>query len=244
MNESTVSYQIEVCPVCEDALCLRLLGDMSPVLPSLVRGIQDRIIQAFGSAIVDVVASYQSLLIYYYLPSANLYEQRGTIKEIACEVVRQFSWDERSLADRRMVEIPVCYDREFGLDLESMSAATHLSVHEIVEIHSSTDYQVYAVGFTPGFAYLGEVDDRIACKRLDTPRLKIPAGSVGIADRQTGVYPLESPGGWSILGRTPMSLFNAESVSPCILNIGDRVRFLQISPKEFVEMEREVAVLI
>jgi inhibitor of KinA len=127
----------------------------------------------------------------------------------------------------RTVEIPVDFCAEAGLDLDSMSEFHKRSIDEIVEIFLSQTYRVYMLGFLPGFAYMGEVDERIATPRLDSPRTKVPKGSVGIAGRQTGIYPLESPGGWQIIGRTDLEMFDPSKTEPCILSPGDEVRFIR-----------------
>ncbi|CAN5422668.1 5-oxoprolinase subunit PxpB [soil metagenome] len=131
------------------------------------------------------------------------------------------------------VEIPVCYDAVFGIDLPAMSAQKKMPVEEIIQIHASTQYLVYMLGFLPGFAYMGTVDDRIATARLSTPRTHVAAGSVGIAGNQTGIYPLDSPGGWNIIGRTPLLLFNTTKEQPCLLQPGNRIKFVPINKEEF-----------
>lgn len=133
----------------------------------------------------------------------------------------------------RRVEIPTVYGGEFGPDLDFVAANCGLTPDEVVRIHTATDYPVYLMGFTPGFPYLGGMDARIAAPRLPSPRTDVPAGSVGIAGEQTGVYPLESPGGWRIIGRTPLRLFQPERTPPALLSAGDVVRFIPISPEEY-----------
>lgn len=144
---------------------------------------------------------------------------------------------EVSLAVPRTVEIPVCYGGEFGPDLEEVSAMHGLRPGQVVELHSSTCYLVYFLGFVPGFAYLGELPEALVTPRLATPRRNVPAGSVGIAGNQTGVYPVATPGGWRILGRTPTAMFRAEESGLSLLAIGDRVRFVPISPQRFAALK-------
>lgn len=133
----------------------------------------------------------------------------------------------------RRVEIPVCYGGEHGPDLEFVAAHNGLSPEDVVRIHSGEEYLVYMIGFAPGFPYLGGMSERIAAPRRSTPRLHVPAGSVGIAGAQTGVYPLETPGGWQIIGRTPERLFRPEATPPSLLQSGDRVMFMPVTPDEF-----------
>jgi inhibitor of KinA len=139
----------------------------------------------------------------------------------------------QAAADVRQVEIPVCYEGDFAPDLAALAARSGLSVAEAVALHCGRTYRVYMLGFLPGFAYLGMVDERIAAARLARPRPRVEAGSVGIAGIQTGIYPLDSPGGWNIIGRTPLRMFDPERESPVLLRPGDEVRFSPISREEF-----------
>jgi inhibitor of KinA len=136
------------------------------------------------------------------------------------------------------VEIPVCYGGEHGPDLNDVGATHNMTPAQVVELHSSTTYVVYFLGFVPGFAYLGELPKALATPRLPTPRRRVPPGSVGIAGNQTGVYPVATPGGWRLLGRTPISMFRPGSNGLSLLSIGDRVRFSPISPKQFAVLEQ------
>ena len=143
-----------------------------------------------------------------------------------------------SLPEPRQVEIPVCYGGEFGPDLREVSASRGLTPDQAIELHASATYLVYFLGFVPGFAYLGELPEGLIMPRLAAPRRKVPAGSVGIAGSQTGVYPFATPGGWRLLGRTPLRLFQPDRAELSLLSIGDRVRFAPISLEQFAELER------
>ena len=138
--------------------------------------------------------------------------------------------------ESRLVEIPVCYDPEFGIDLAFVSEHCGLPPDEVIRIHAATTYRVYLIGFTPGFPYLGQVPSQISAPRRSTPRLSVPAGTVGIAGPQTGIYPVESPGGWQLIGRTPVTLFDPGQSPPALLRIGDRVRFHPVARAEFEEL--------
>ena len=131
------------------------------------------------------------------------------------------------------IEIPVCYHDSLGIDLIKIAEQKNLSIDEIIRMHTSTAYTVYMLGFLPGFAYMGTVDERIATPRLNTPRTNVKAGSVGIAGNQTGIYPLDSPGGWNIIGQTPLKMFDAKKEAPCLLKPGDIIKFVSISIEEF-----------
>jgi len=138
----------------------------------------------------------------------------------------------------RIIEIPVCYDREFGPDLEDVADDRSLTPQEVISIHSAHEYTAYFLGFAPGFAYLGELPAELEVPRLPVPRRMVPRGSVAIAGRQTAVYPSSTPGGWRILGRTPLAMFTAERESMSLLKMGDHVRFVPISREEFDKVER------
>jgi KipI family sensor histidine kinase inhibitor len=146
--------------------------------------------------------------------------------------------DHVRLPHPREVQIPVCYGGEYGPDLVDVSAMHGISPERVIELHSSATYLVYFLGFIPGFAYLGELPEALVTPRLATPRRSVPPGSVGIAGNQTGVYPFATPGGWRLLGRTPISIFRPDRNELSLLSIGDRVRFTPISREQFASLER------
>jgi len=142
-----------------------------------------------------------------------------------------------NLPEPRQVEVPVCYGGEFGPDLDEVAALHKVTAEQLIELHTATTYLVYFLGFVPGFAYLGKLHEALVTPRLAMPRKKVPAGSVGIAGSQTGVYPFETPGGWRLLGRTPIAMFSARREGSSLLSIGDRVRFVPISRQQFDVLE-------
>jgi KipI family sensor histidine kinase inhibitor len=142
-----------------------------------------------------------------------------------------------ALPEPRIVEIPVCYGGEFGPDLKDVAELHGMTTERAIELHAAATYLVYFLGFVPGFAYLGEVAEELVTPRLATPRRSVPAGSVGIAGRQTGVYPVATPGGWRLLGRTPLAMFRPERAEMSLLAIGDRVRFVPISREQSTKLE-------
>jgi inhibitor of KinA len=146
-----------------------------------------------------------------------------------------------TLPEPRLVEIPVCYGGEFGPDLEEVAELHGITADRAIELHASTLYIVYFLGFAPGFAYLGELPEALVTPRLATPRRSVSAGSVGIAGSQTGVYPISTPGGWRLLGRTPVGMFRPERAEMSLLSIGDHVRFVPISPEQFRKAKVENA---
>jgi inhibitor of KinA len=139
--------------------------------------------------------------------------------------------------DGELVEIPVCYGGEFGPDLEGVAASGGLAAEEVVRLHAAGEYRVHLVGFVPGFPYLGGLDARLHTPRRESPRTAVPAGSVGIGGEHTGIYPVESPGGWQLIGRTPLRLFDAHRERPALLRAGDRVRFRAVDADAFRALE-------
>lgn len=139
-----------------------------------------------------------------------------------------------------LYKIPVCYEDEFSPDMENVERHTGLKREEIISIHSSTDYLIYMLGFLPGFAYLGEMDKRLITPRLETPRVEIEKGSVGIGGEQTGIYPVASPGGWQIIGKTPVNVYDKSKESPILYRAGDYIRFVPVSKEEYFEIDKKV----
>nr|WP_048055415.1 5-oxoprolinase subunit PxpB [Pyrococcus sp. NA2] len=181
--------------------------------------------------LIEVVPAYSSLLVVYDPLKVSYREVRNKISSMLVQATEKIKG--------KKVEIPVAYGGEFGPDIEFVAKYNGLTVDEVIEIHSKPLYRVYFLGFLPGFAYLGGMDERIATPRLEKPRVKVPAGSVGIAGKQTGWYAIESPGGWRIIGRTPLRTFNPERVPPSIVLPGDYVKFIPIGEDEFWEIYRE-----
>lgn len=176
--------------------------------------------QATHPEIVDLVPAYSSLLVTFDPQHISL----AAIREFLHNALR--SPQVQTAAESRLVEIPVRYGGEFGPDLPFIAEKSGLDEAKVVEFHASVIYRVYLIGFAPGFAYLGSVPELIAAPRLSTPRTRVPAGSIGIAGRQTGIYPMESPGGWRLIGRTGERLFDPYAYPPSLLRPGDRVRFV------------------
>jgi inhibitor of KinA len=181
-----------------------------------------------------LVPTYRSLLIRYD-PLKTTYEQLVfQIKDL------EETLDKSSLeTEGQKIIVPVVYGGEYGPDLAYVAKYHELTEQHVVKSHSSREYRVYMIGFVAGFPYLGEVVDEIATPRLETPRLKVPTGSVGIAEKQTGIYPCEAPGGWQIIGRTPLVLFNPMQQPPTPLKAGDTVSFKAISENEFKRIEEQ-----
>ncbi len=188
---------------------------------------------------IETVPAYSSLSVYYDImklkkkvpPQQTVYEwMRQQLEERLQQPVQQNQIKER------LLHIPVCYDEEFAGDIQHLASTKNISVDEVIQIHTAKQYKVYMLGFMPGFAYMGELDEKIAMARKPQP-VKIAAGSVGIAGKQTGIYPLASPGGWQIIGKTPLKLFDVEMEEPTLLRAGDRVQFYSITTNDFFEIQ-------
>lgn len=185
--------------------------------------------------ITEIIPSYTSIMVSYDFLNVN---HKQICKEID-EVLDHADEFSNEIATRS-VSIPVYYGSEVGLDLEELSKMKNRSVEEIISLHVNKEYFVYAIGFSPGFPYMGEVDPVLATPRLANPRAKVPKGSVGIADNQTAIYPQLSPGGWQILGRTPLEMFDTSYDGFSYLKVGDKVRFRSINKDEFLELGGEL----
>lgn len=221
-------------PAGDKALSVELGNSISPEINRRVRDLFLATENQGIPGIVDLVPTYRSLLVYYdplRLPLPELEERLAALEH---------HLDQAAVKPPRVVEIPTLYGGEYGPDLGLVAEHNGLSPEEVIQIHSGADYLVYAMGFTAGFPYLGGMSERIATPRLQTPRTVIPAGSVGIAERQTGIYPVESPGGWQLIGRTPVQLFDPGRDPPVLMEAGDYVRFLPITEDAYHDIQRQV----
>ena len=174
-----------------------------------------------NTGILDLIPSYNSILIQYNPPELSF----GNLIQL---IEQNLSGLENTESKQTVIDIPILYGDKYGQDLDFVAEHNNLTTDQVIEIHCSPEYLVYMLGFTPGFPYLGGMDESISTPRLTTPRTLIPAGSVGIADKQTGIYPSESPGGWRLIGKTPLTLFNHEQNPPSLIMPGDLIRFVPI----------------
>jgi len=213
------------------ALLVELGNEISPLVNKKVRDLflylKDRRVEG----VVEIVPAYRSLLIVYDPLKTTL----SVLKE---SLSKRHQTMGRSEAPRlRTLEVPVVYGGEYGPDLNWVAEYHRLSPEDVVRFHTGTTYQVYMIGFTPGFAYMGELPDTLITPRKETPRISVPRGSVAIAQSQTGVYPVESPGGWQLIGRTPLNLFDPAKWPPTPLEMGDRVKFFPIKEEEITRWD-------
>ncbi len=220
---------------CGDATLIVKAGrDISPATNQLVRKLLYCLDERPLPGVSEVIPSYNELLVCYDPLQTDCQQLKNQIQLIEPDL------DMVELPLPARVVIYVCYGGELGPDLSEVARYNGLREEEVVDLHTSVDYPVYMLGFTPGFCYLGGMDKRLSTPRKTTPRIKIPAGSVGIAEAQTGIYPIESPGGWQLIGRTPAELFNPKRENVFLVNPGDIIRFKSITLDVFFEMKRQV----
>lgn len=192
--------------------------------------------QNTSTEIIDLIPSYASILVIFNLLEISHNDLCNRLKEILRDC------ESTSTKAGKLVELPAYYSIEEGVDLKRIAKHANLSVAQVINLHQAQEYRVYAIGFAPGFAYLGDVDSRIAIPRLSTPRLNVPKGAIAIADRQTAVYPSESPGGWNIIGLCPIDMFDAKAIPSMPIEVGDRVKFVAIDKQQFLALGGQLSM--
>ena len=224
----------------DQALIVEFGDRVDPALSAEIAAVAQRLRESLPIGVLDVVPAYTTLALHYdpAAVGAGTPPYEALVETIDAWLKTQTAVP---LPVGRLIEIPVCYGGALGEDLEALALSHNLSVEEVIAIHSGATYHVHMLGFVPGFAYLGGLDARLATPRRDTPRPHVPAGSVAIGGAQTGVYPLDTPGGWQIIGRTPLRLFKPDAMPPSLLNAGDTVRFVPISVQEFEARSKAAA---
>ena len=208
------------------------LGDeISRQVNQKVRELFVALDQRMIEGILELVPGYRSLLVVFNPLEIELEKLKHIIDETAGRL------DSSQLPPPKIVKIPVAYGDEYGPDLEWVAEFQKMTTAEVIQLHTEPLYSVYMIGFMPGFPYLGEVPDELVTPRRETPRTHVPQGSVAIAQKQTGIYPVESPGGWQIIGRTPVSLFDPDKKQPSLLEMGDQVKFYAISREDMQQWQ-------
>lgn len=220
-------------PLGDAAITIEFGNKIDPLINARVIEFAATVAQQEWKGILDVVPTYRSVTIHFdalHWKSSALADRLNTLPRPSADGV---------LSIGTLHTIPVLYGGEWGPDLEDLATFADLTPAETIRLHTSIHYRVYMLGFSPGFPYLGLVPERLAMPRLPTPRTKVPAGSVGIADRQTGIYPSPTPGGWRLIGRTPIPLYRKTDPNPFLLKPGDQVQFKAINRDEFERLSRE-----
>lgn len=223
---------LRILPLGDSALTIEFGNVIDPAVNERVIAFADFIREADWQGVLDVVPTYRSVTVHvdpFRLDLTTLPDRLLRLSQSA---------PGRTPTTGTLHRIPVVYGSEWGPDLDGIAASAKLSREETIRLHSSVDYRVYMLGFSPGFPYMGLVPAAMAMPRLATPRLTVPAGSVGIADNQTGIYPTASPGGWRLIGRTPLELFRPDRSDPFLLKPGDRVRFEPVAAEDFDRIQR------
>jgi len=216
--------------VAVDCLMVRLFDEIAEANMPWMLAASERLRAVFAEHLIDLVPSYTTLMVHYDLLALTPSQAR----ELVHEALNGLSPDARMAGQCHV--LPVWYDPRVGPELGLLSSRSGLTVEQVIRRHSEREYQVFALGFAPGFAFMGLVDEVLAAPRLDTPRKRVAAGSVGIAERQTAAYPVVSPGGWNLIGRTPAKLFDRERDGYSLMQPGDTVRFAAIDHAEFVAL--------
>ncbi len=232
---------MEVTPLGDSAVLVRVAEDFynepERALEQVLAA-QRRLTAAKIPGIIGLVPAYTTIALFYDPPA---------VMEAGATTDNVFGWLDQRIRDAlskreetsaqpvqsSVIEIPVCYDKEFAFDLDDVARRATLSPDEVIAVHSGAEYRVHCIGFTGGFPFLGGLPRELATPRRESPRKEIPVGSVGIGGKQTGIYPIKSPGGWNIIGRTPLQLFDPGKNPPALLRVGDRVRLRAISRDEF-----------
>ncbi|MCP1515180.1 MULTISPECIES: 5-oxoprolinase subunit PxpB [Pseudomonas] len=226
---------IEVVAI--DCLMVRLFEVIAEANMPWMLAATQQLRGAFGPALVDLVPSYTTLMVHYDLTALSPAEARQRIDRALADLQPQ------AQGSGKCHVLPVWYDLRVGPELGLLSQRSGLTVDEVIRRHSAHEYQVFALGFAPGFAFMGLVDEALATPRLSTPRKRVAAGSVGIAERQTAAYPVVSPGGWNLIGRTPAKLFDRERDGYSLMQPGDTVRFQAVDHAEFIRLGGDDAPL-
>lgn len=225
---------VKILSAGDSALVAQFGDTIDPAVNDQVHALAGKLKNENIPGIREMIPTFRSLLIQYDPSVLNHMTLRKTILRLEKETVQS------AHTGKRILEIPCCYGSHFGPDLADMEKYTGLSREEIIERHSSVDYKVYMLGFLPGFVYLGGLDPKLEMPRLATPRVKIPQGAVGIGGSQTGVYPLESPGGWRLIGSTPVDFYDPCREEPVLCRAGDSIRFVPITSCDYYDIRQMI----
>jgi len=239
---------MEIVPLGDSALIVRVREQFDDAPEETLNEVLQTFQQLRSAAIpgvIELAPAYTSVAVFF--DPVDVAKASGTASDIfdwlaariGAATIPKRRGSRRSAP--RTVEIPVCYDPEFAPDLDEVAQHAQISAKEVVELHSAADYRVACIGFVPGFPFMSGLPKKVATPRRDTPRKEIPSGSVGIGGAQTGIYPLRSPGGWNLIGRTPLKLFDPTKNPPVLLRAGDRVRFRAITREEFAAFAEAAA---
>jgi len=230
-------FKTEISQISETSVLVEFGMKISEDINKKVRTLCTYLDEKPFNGMIEYVPAFTSISIIYNPLDMNSESPYEVVKTILDNIISKLDF---SLADEEhIVEIPVCYGSEFGQDIEQVAKINNITVDEVIKIHSEGKYLVYMIGFAPGFPYLGGMSEKIAAPRRESPRTAIPEGSVGIAGMQTGVYPIETPGGWQLIGKTPLKMFDLNRNPKSLLKAGDIAKFYPISYEEYVKLKEE-----
>lgn len=224
----------EIKPMGSGAILIDFEPEIKPSTLDRILNISEWLRSNLLKVKVEVINAYSSILVIYHSPIDNIYDHLKEVEALVANAPVQ------KAKEKYLFHIPVCYDEKFAIDMDLFQEEKNLSRDEVVTLHSSPIYTVYFIGFLPGFLYLGGLDTRLAFPRKSKPRQRIEKGAVGIGEKQTGIYPQRSPGGWQIIGNSPAPLFKADKVPPCAVSPGDKVQFYPIDLKTHSQLTEEV----
>ena len=215
-----MTFKPKIVPLGDSALLIQLGDEIDITINQRVHTLAALMNISHLKGMIETVPAYATLLVHYDPLNLSFRQLKDYLSEKLIQVNDNVS------RKRRQLEVPVRYGGKYGVDLESVARHCQLQIEDVIRIHSRKTYTVFMMGFTPGFPYMGKLDDAILMPRLEMPRTRVPAGTVAIAGSQTGIYPIDSPGGWQLIGWTPLQLFHPESESPFLFSPGDEVKFI------------------
>ena len=233
MSTNVISNKISIQIAGENTLIIYFAKQANAQVSKQVQLASALIRQHMNDEIIDLVPSYASILVMFNMLDNDHHQVRNKLRQVLQKITQESSL---SANNAKLVELPVYYAQESGPELNVIAKNANISIEEVISIHQAQEYLVYAIGFAPGFAYLGEVDSRIAAPRLSSPRLQVPKGAVAIADKQTAIYPSASPGGWNIIGLCPIDMFDPKANPIMPVEVGDTVKFKAILKEEFLAL--------
>jgi inhibitor of KinA len=215
-----MTFKPKIVPAGDSAVLVQFGNGIDLITNQRVHALATLINVSSFAGVLETVPAYGTLLVHYDPRLLSFVQIRNYLREKITQIHDHLS------RKRKQLEVPVSYGGEHGIDLETVARHCQLQIEDVIRIHSERTYTVFMMGFTPGFPYLGKLDDTLLMPRLETPRTRVPAGTVAIAGSQTGIYPIDSPGGWQLIGWTPLQLFNPESETPFSFSPGDEVKFI------------------